>query len=158
MRGQMMDRPLLVSSLIEYAAEIHGDGMVVSQRVEGGIHRYGYRDARARIAQLAHALRGLGVQEGDRVATMAWNGHRHFEIYYAASGIGAVCHTVNPRLFPEQLVYIVNHAADRLLFVDLTFVPLIETLAARMPSLEHVIVMTDAAHMPETTLPGRALL
>ena len=154
MRGQMMDRPLLVSSLIDYAAEIHGDGMVVSQRVEGDIHRYGYRAARARIAQLAHALTGLGVRPGDRIATMAWNGHRHFEVYYAASGIGGVCHTINPRLFPEQLVYIVNHAGDRLLFVDLTFVPLIETLAGRMPSLEHVVVMTDAAHMPDTSLPG----
>jgi acyl-CoA synthetase (AMP-forming)/AMP-acid ligase II len=149
-----MDRPLLVSSLIEYAAEIHADGMVVSKRVEGDIHRYGYREARARIAQLAHALLGLGVRQGERIATMAWNGHRHFEVYYAASGIGGVCHTINPRLFPEQLVYIVNHAADRLLFVDVTFVPLVETLIGRMPSLEHVIVMTDAGHMPDTKLPG----
>ncbi len=154
MRGLMMDRPLLVSSLIDYGAEIHGDAMVVSRRVEGDTHRYGYADARARIVQLAHALRTLGVREGDRVATMAWNGHRHFEVYYAASGIGAVCHTVNPRLFPEQLVYIVNHAEDRLLFVDLTFLPLIESLIDRMPSLEHVVIMTDATHRPETTLPG----
>lgn len=154
MRGLMMDRPLLVSSLIDYGAEIHGDAMVVSRRVEGDTHRYGYADARARIVQLAHALRTLGVREGDRVATMAWNGHRHFEVYYAASGIGAVCHTVNPRLFPEQLVYIVNHAEDRLLFVDLTFLPLIELLIDRMPSLEHVVIMTDATHRPETTLPG----
>lgn len=154
MHGQMMDRPLLVSSLIDYAADIHGAGMVVSKRVEGDVHRYSYRDARGRIGQLANALLGLGVRPGDRIATMACNGHRHFEVYYAVSGIGGVCHTINPRLFPEQLVYIVNHARDRLLFVDLTFIPLLESLIARMPSLERVIVMTDAAHMPDTPLPG----
>lgn len=154
MRGLMMDRPLQVSALIDYAAEVHGSGAVVSRTVEGGIHRYTYREARGRMVQLAHTLRARGIEPGDRIATLAWNGYRHFEIYYAASGIGAVCHTINPRLFPDQIVYIVNHAADRILFVDLTFLPLVETLIGRMPCVEHVVVMTDAAHMPGTALPN----
>jgi fatty-acyl-CoA synthase len=156
MRGLMMDRPLQVSALIDYAAEVHGAAAVVSRTVEGDIHRYTYREARGRMAQLAHALRGLGVAAGDRVATLAWNGYRHFEIYYGVSGIGAVCHTINPRLFPEQIVYIVNHAEDRILFVDLTFLPLVGTLIARMPSIEHVVILTDAARMPDAAS-GNAL-
>jgi fatty-acyl-CoA synthase len=152
MRGLMMDRPLQVSALIDYAAEVHGAAAVVSRTVEGGIHRYTYREARCRMAQLAHALRRRGIGAGDRVATLAWNGYRHFEVYYAASGIGAVCHTINPRLFPDQIVYIVNHAADRLLFVDLTFLPLVETLIGRMPSVEHVVIMTGSEHRPDTAL------
>jgi fatty-acyl-CoA synthase len=152
MRGLMMDRPLLVSALLEFGAEIHASAAIVSRRLEGDIHRYSYREAAGRAAQLAHALRALGVAPGDRVGTMAWNGYRHFEVYYAASGIGAVCHTINPRLFPEQLAYIVNHAADKVLFVDATFLPLVESLAARMPTLKHVVVMADATDPPETTL------
>lgn len=153
MRGLMMDRPLQVSALLDYAAEVHGAGAVVSRTVEGGIHRYSYREARGRVAQLAHALGERGIGRGDRVATLAWNGYRHFEIYYAASGIGAVCHTINPRLFPDQVVYIVNHAADRVLFVDLTFLPLVESLVGRMPSVETVVVMTGSEHLPRTALP-----
>jgi fatty-acyl-CoA synthase len=154
MRGLMMDRPLLVSALLDFGAEINASAAVVSRRVEGDTHRYTYREAAGRAARLAHALRALGIAPGDRVATMAWNGYRHLEVYYAASGIGAVCHTINPRLFPEQLAYIVNHAEDKVLFIDATFLPLVESLAARMPTLKHVVVLADAADPPETTLPN----
>ena len=147
-----MDRPLLVSALLDYGADIHASCAVVSSRVEGDIHRYTYRDARGRVARLAHALRAIGIAPGDRIATLAWNGHRHFEIYYAASGIGAVCHTINPRLPADQLRYIVNHAADRILFVDVDLMPLVEDLVAHAPMLERVVVMTGADHMPGTAV------
>jgi len=148
LRGLMMDRPLLVSSVIDYAAEVFPEVEVVSQTVEGGIHRYGYRAARERIGRLANALLGLGIKPGDRVATLAWNGYRHFELYYAIAGIGAVCHTINPRLFPEQITYIANHAEDTALFFDLTFLPLVEKLAPALKSIDTYVLMTDRAHMP----------
>ena len=130
MDGLMMDRPLLVSALIEHADAYHGDTEIVSRTVEGPIHRTTYaRGAAARAKRVANALTRLGIRPGDRVATLAWNGYRHFELYFGVSGIGAVCHTINPRLFHEQIEYIVNHAEDRVLFVDLTFVPLVEKLA-----------------------------
>jgi acyl-CoA synthetase (AMP-forming)/AMP-acid ligase II len=155
MRGLMMSQPLLITSLIRYAAQYHGDTDIVTRTVEGPVHRYTYRDAYQRIQKLANALTALGVKPGDRVATLAWNGHRHFELYYAISGIGAVCHTVNPRLFPAQIEYILNHAEDRYIFVDLSFVALLEQLAPRLKHAASVIVMTDAAHMPSSTaLPG----
>ena len=154
MRGLMMEAPLLITSLIRYAAQYHGDTEIVSRSVEGPIHRYGYRDSFSRIGKLAHALVRLGVQPGDRIATLAWNGYRHFELYYAISGIGAICHTINPRLFHDQIRYIVKHAEDKLLFVDLTFVPLVETLADSLAPLENSVVMTDPGHMPETSLPN----
>ena len=135
LRGLMMDRPLLVSSVIDYAAEVFPNVEIVSQTVEGGLHRYGYAQARQRIGRLANALLQLGVKPGDRVATLAWNGYRHFELYFAISGIGAVCHTINPRLFPEQITYIADHAGDSILFFDLTFLPLVEKIApAAKPS------------------------
>ena len=148
MRGMMMDRPLLVSSLIDFAAEIYPTRELVSQTVEGGIHRYGYRDARRRIGRLANALVALGVKPGDRVATLAWNGYRHFELYYAISGIGAVCHTINPRLSPEQFVYIANHAADTILFYDTTFQPLVDKLRPAWKTIKLYVAMTDRGHMP----------
>src|SRR6185312_15037718 len=148
LRGMMMDRPLLVSSVIDFAAETYPDVQVVSQTVEGGIHRYGYAQARERIGRLANALVGLGVKPGDRVATLAWNGYRHFELYFAIAGIGAVCHTINPRLFPEQITYIANHAEDTALFFDLTFLPLVEKLAPALKSIGTYVLMTDRAHMP----------
>jgi 3-(methylthio)propionyl---CoA ligase len=154
MRGLMMDRPLLISTLIEYAAEYHGDTEIVTRTVEGPIHRYTYRDAEARAKQVANALQRLGIGNGDRVATLAWNTHRHFELYYGISGTGAVLHTLNPRLFADQLTYMVNHAEDRILFLDLTFVPLAEKLAAQWPRIEHYVIMTDRAHMPQTSLPN----
>ncbi|GAC1402246.1 MAG: 3-(methylthio)propionyl-CoA ligase [Candidatus Velthaea sp.] len=156
MRGLMMDVPLMISSIITHASRFNGDGEIVSRSVEGPIHRYTYRDCGARTAQLAHALRALGVEDGDRVATVAWNGYRHVELYYAVSGIGAVCHTINPRLFPEQIAYILNHADDAFIFLDLTFVPLIEAVAPHLPRVRGYVIMTDEAHMPATTLP-RAL-
>ncbi len=154
MRGSMMDSPLLISSLLDYAATYHGDTEIVSRSVEGPIHRYTYRQALRRCRQLANVLQGLGVENGDRVATMAWNGYRHLELYFAISGMGAVCHTLNPRLFQDQLIYIVNHAADRFLFVDLSFVPILEAAADRLDRIEGYVVMTDAEHMPETSLPN----
>jgi acyl-CoA synthetase (AMP-forming)/AMP-acid ligase II len=130
MRGLMMDRPLLIGALIQYAAEYHGDTEIVTRTTEGPIHRYTYGEAERRARQLAKALKRLGVDLGDRAATIAWNNHRHFELYFAISGIGAVCHTINPRLFADQLRYIVNHAEDKVLFLDLTFVPIAEKMAA----------------------------
>ena len=154
MQGLMMNVPLMIGSILEYARRFHGDQQIVSRTVEGPIHRYTYRDAAARAAQLAHALRTLGVEPGERVATLAWNGYRHFELYYGVAGIGAVCHTINPRLHPKQIAYIVNHADDAFVFVDLTFVPLLEALAQQMPRVRGYVIMTDAAHMPDTTLPN----
>ncbi|HEU0059471.1 MAG TPA: long-chain-fatty-acid--CoA ligase [Hyphomicrobiaceae bacterium] len=148
LRGLMMDRPLLVSSVIDYAAEVFPNVEIVSQTVEGGLHRYGYAQARQRIGRLANALVRLGVKPGDRVATLAWNGYRHFELYFAISGIGAVCHTINPRLFPEQIAYIANHAGDSMLFFDLTFLPLVEKLAPSCQTIKTFVAMTDQAHMP----------
>ncbi|HJZ31925.1 MAG TPA: long-chain-fatty-acid--CoA ligase [Hyphomicrobiaceae bacterium] len=148
LRGLMMDRPLLVSSVIDYAADVFPDVEVVSQTIEGGLHRYGYAQARARIGRLANALLALGVKPGDRVATLAWNGYRHFELYFAIAGIGAVCHTINPRLFPDQIAYIANHAADSVLFFDLTFQPLVEKLAPACKTITSYVLMTDRAHMP----------
>jgi acyl-CoA synthetase (AMP-forming)/AMP-acid ligase II len=154
MRGQMMDRPLLISGLIEHAARYHQQAEIVSRTVEGGMHRYRYADLQARAKRLTHALQRLGVTHGDRVATLAWNGYRHAELYFGVSGMGAICHTVNPRLFHDQLGYIVNHAADSVVFLDLTFVPLVETLAAAFKTVRHYVIMTDRAHMPQTSLPG----
>jgi 3-(methylthio)propionyl---CoA ligase len=154
MHGLMMDRPLLIQSLIRYAARYHAETEIVSRTTEGPLHRYTYADAEPRTKQLAKALMRLGIGFGDRVATIAWNNHRHFEAYYAISGIGAVCHTINPRLFADQLAYIVNHAQDKVLLVDLTFVPLAEKMASSWPALRHYVVMTDRAHMPATNLPN----
>jgi acyl-CoA synthetase (AMP-forming)/AMP-acid ligase II len=148
MHGLMQDQPLLISSLITYADRHHGSTEIVSRTIEGPIHRYGIRDAHARARRLAKALARLGVAEGDRVGTLAWNGFRHFEIYFAVSGMGAVCHTINPRLFPEQIVYIINHAEDRFVFFDLTFAPLVEKLKPLCKGVRGWVAMTDRAHMP----------
>src|SRR3990172_2732050 len=145
LRGLMMDVPLLISSFIVHADRFHGDTEIVSRTVEGPIRRYTYRDAHKRARQLAQALGRLGVGQGDRVGTLAWNGYRHFELYYGISGMGAVMHTINPRLFPEQLVYIVNHAEDRYVFLDLTFPPPVEKLAPQCPGVKGWIAMTDRA-------------
>ena len=150
----MQDRPLLISSLIEYANQYHGDVELVSRSVEGPIHRYTYADAYKRSKQVANALAGFGVKEGDRIGTLAWNTYRHFELYYGISGMGAVLHTINPRLFPDQITYIANHAEDRFIFTDLTFVPLLEQIADKLTSVEGYVVMTDEANMPDTSLPN----
>ena len=152
MLGLIQDRPLLISSLIEYSGRNHGDVEIVSRSVEGPIHRTNYRELNLRAKKLAQALGRLGVTLGDRMGTIAWNGYRHMEIYFGVSGMGAVCHTINPRLFPEQIAYIANHAEDKYIFVDLTFMPLIEALAEHLPKVEGFIIMTDEAHMPDSKL------
>ena len=156
MQGLMSERPLLVSAIIAHAAIYHHDTEIVSRTVEGAIHRYTYAEAERRSKRLARALVRLGIKPGDRVGTLGWNTFRHFELYYGISGIGAVCHTINPRLFDDQIVYIINHAADRLLFVDATFVPLIERLAPNLPADCRLVLMTAEGDEPETKLPRLA--
>ncbi|MBU2942516.1 long-chain-fatty-acid--CoA ligase [Shimia thalassica] len=149
MLGSMMMRPLKVSDILTFAAEVHPTAELVSVRTEGDIHRTTYADTAKRVAQLAHGLKAQGAEVGDRIATLAWNGYRHFELYYAISGIGSVCHTINPRLSAEQMTYIITHAEDTMLFVDTTFVPLVAALRAQWPDTLKVVVMTDRAHMPD---------
>ncbi len=149
MLGLMQSQPLLISNIIEHAARHHPDTEIVSRAIEGGIHRYTYLDAGKRARKLANALGKSGVALGDRIATLAWNGYRHFELYYGISGIGAVMHTVNPRLFPEQIAWIANHAEDKVLFFDLTFLPLVEAIAPLLTTCKTFVLMTDRAHMPE---------
>ena len=148
MHGLMMNMPLLISSLIRHAATHHGDTEIVSRLTEGGIHRYTYADAHRRAQQMANVLTQLGIQHGDRVGTLAWNGYRHFETYFAASGMGAVLHTINPRLFPEQITYIINHADDQYVFFDITFAPLVDGVAPHCKNVKGWVAMTDRAHMP----------
>ena len=152
MLGLMMNMPLLISSIAEHAAKYHGGQEIVSVTADNPLHRYTYRECIGRAKQLANALDKLGLNIGDRVATLAWNDYRHLEAYYGISGAGYVCHTINPRLFPEQLVFIINHAEDRWILTDPMFVPLIEAIADKIPGVEGFVVMTDAAHMPETSL------
>jgi len=158
MDGLIMDMPLLISDLIKHADRHHGDTEIVSKTVEdGALHRYSYREAHRRARRLAKALGRLGLKRHERAATLAWNGYRHFEIYYAVAGTGSVVHTINPRLFPEQIVYIANHAEDKALFFDLSFVPLVEKLAPLLKTVKHYVLMTDRAHMPEkSAIPGLA--
>ncbi len=151
MNGLMMDMPLLISDLIRHADRNHGDTEIVSKTVEGHIHRYTYREAHARARRLAKVLQGLSVKPSDRVGTLAWNGYRHYELYYAVSGIGGVINTINPRLFPEQITYISNHAENRALFFDLTFLPLVEKLAPQLKTVKHYVLMTGREHMPKTS-------
>ena len=148
----MQDGQLLISGLIEHAEIYHTDTEIVSRTVEGPIHRYTLKDAANRSRKLANALGKLGLQQGDVVGTLAWNTFRHFELYFGVSGIGCVVNTVNPRLFPEQLTYIINHAANKYLFVDLTFVPLVESISDSLEGIKGIIVLTDKEHMPETEL------
>jgi acyl-CoA synthetase (AMP-forming)/AMP-acid ligase II len=148
MHGLMMHKQLLISSLIEHADRHHGDTQIVSRRVEGDIHRYTFRDCHRRARQLASALTGLGVQPADRIGTLAWNGYRHLELYYGIGGMGAIVHTINPRLHEDQVAYIANHAEDQYLFFDLTFLPLIKLIAGRCSGVKAFIAMTDRAHMP----------
>ena len=154
MKGLMMDTQLLISSIAQHAERFHGDREIVSVTADNPRHRYTIREAMTRARQLANALGRLGVRQGERVASLAWNDYRHLEVYYGVSGSGYVCHTINPRLFPEQIVYIINHAEDRFICVDAMFVPLLEAIADKIPNVEGFIVMTDEAHMPETALPN----
>ena len=153
--GQMMQMPLSISSLIRHAARHAGDVEVVSQRVEGGLHRCNYVELERRARQVAQALARLGCEAGDRIGTLAWNGYRHLELFYGISGSGRVCHTINPRLHAEQIAWIINDAQDRVLCFDATFLPLIESLAPQLPQVAHWVLMTARVHMPVTsTLPN----
>src|SRR6516165_1913707 len=156
MLGVMSERPLLISAILGHAATYHRDTEIVSRTVEGATHRYTYSEAERRSKRLARALLRLAIEPGDRIGTLAWNTFRHFELYYGISGIGAVCHTINPRLFDDQIVYIVNHARDRLLFVDTTFIPLVERLASQLPADCKLVLLAEEGGLPATQLPMRA--
>ena len=152
MLGNMQDGHLLISGLIEHAETYHTDSQIISRTVEGPIHRYTLKDAANRSRKLANALDKLGLKQGDVVGTLAWNTFRHFELYFGVSGIGCVVNTINPRLFPEQLTYIINHAENQYLFVDLSFVGLLESISHSLETVKGIIILTDKEHMPETTL------
>src|SRR6188508_3142450 len=152
MLGLMQDWSLLCHRVIDHAAIQHPERRIVSRSVEGPIHTTNYAALRGRALKVAQRLDRDGVRLGDRVATLAWNTWRHLEAWYGIVGIGAIYHTVNPRLFPEQIAWIINHAEDRVMMTDLTFIPLLEKLADKLPTIERYVVLTDAAHMPNTTL------
>ena len=152
MLGLMQDWPLLCHRIIDHAATNHAGRAIVTRSIEGAIHETTYAEIRARALRLAQRLERDGIGLGNRVATLAWNTWRHLEAWYGIMGIGAVYHTVNPRLFPDQIVWIVNHAEDRVMLADLTFIPLLEKLADKLPTIERYVVLTDAAHMPRTSL------
>lgn len=152
MLGLMQDWPLLCHRIIEHAARIHGNQEVVTRSVEGPIVRTTYAQIHQRALKVSRMLDRAGIKLGDRVATIAWNTARHLECWYGIMGIGAICHTVNPRLFPDQIAWIVNHAQDRVMITDLTFIPVLEKIADQIPSVERFVVLTDAEHMPQTTL------
>ncbi len=155
MLGLMQSQPLLISSLITFAERHHGDGEIVSRRVEGDIHRYTYRELAQRSRQLANALEALGVPQGERVASIAWNGYRHMEMYFGVSGSGRVLHTINPRLHPEQVAWIVNHAEDQVLCFDMTFLPLVQAVHAKCPTVKKWVALCDADKLPaDSGIPG----
>jgi acyl-CoA synthetase (AMP-forming)/AMP-acid ligase II len=154
MNSSMQKSPLNLAYILEHAARFHQHQQVVSRMDDGSLHRYTYAEALKRAKQLANALQTAGIETGDRVATLAWNDYRHFESWYGIVGQGAVCHTVNPRLFADQLKYIINHAQDKIILIDLSFVLLLETIQAELPSVQHYILLCDVHNMPETSLPG----
>lgn len=157
LQGLMQDRPLMISSLIEHAARFHPHTEIVSRLPEtrdGGLHRTDWAGMRRASCQVANALQSLGVQPGERVGTLAWNSWRHLALYFGVSGSGAVLHTINPRLFPEQIEYIANHAEDRVLFFDVTFAPLVEKLAPHLKTVTTYVCMSSREHMPALDLPG----
>jgi len=154
MLGLMQNWPLTVDKILDHANNWHGDREIVSRSIEGPIVRSSYAEVHTRAKKLSNVLKALGVTPGDRVATLAWNTARHIEAWYGIMGMGAVCHTLNPRLFPEQLCYIINHAEDKVLFTDLTFLPVLLEHRAKTPTVKHVVVMTDAAHMDDAAYPG----
>ena len=159
MLGMMQQCPLLISSVLRHAARHHGGTEVVSKEIEGNIHRTTWAEIERRSRRMARVLQGLGIEPSDRVGTLAWNSYRHLEIYYGAPGMGAICHTINPRLHPDDLAYIVNHAGDGVIFVDTTFLSLIAAVAPRITETVRAIVfMTDPAHMPTLALPPGMLL
>ena len=151
MLGLMQNQPLLISSLIEFAERHHGDGEIVSRRVEGDLHRYTYKDLAVRSRQVANALDGLKIGFSERVATLAWNGYRHMEIYFGVSGSGRVLHTLNPRLHPDQVVWIANHAEDQVLCFDASFLPIVQAVHARCTTIKHYVMLCDADKLPQDT-------
>ena len=153
MLGLMQEWPLSCHKILDHAERQHGNREIVSRSVEGPIVRTSYRELRERALKLAQRLERDGFREGDRIATLAWNTARHLEAWYGIMGMGGVYHTLNPRLFPDQIVWIMNHAEDQALFVDLTFMPIVEKYCGAVKSARRVIVLTDAEHMPETSLP-----
>ena len=152
MYGNMMQMPLLISALLRHADAYHGDTEIVSRMAPGEIHRYTYRDAHRRVRQLVNALASLGIAPSSRVGTLAWNTHRHLELYFAVSGMGAIINTVNPRLFPEQVEYIINHAENEIMCFDLAFLPLVDKIAARCPRVKAWVALTGAGQMPDIAL------
>ncbi|TSE27577.1 3-(methylthio)propionyl-CoA ligase [Tepidimonas aquatica] len=154
MLGLMQERPLLIADLIEHAARHHGDVEIVSRRVEGDIHRTTYAEVAQRARRLAHALDAMGLQQGERVATLAWNGYRHFEMYYGVSGSGRVLHTINPRLLPEQIAWIVSHAEDRVLAFDMTFWPIVKAIHGKCPTVQRWVALCDDEHLARLTADG----
>ncbi|HZV21689.1 MAG TPA: 3-(methylthio)propionyl-CoA ligase [Hyphomicrobiales bacterium] len=153
MHCEIMNMPLNVSSILRHAETVYGKNEIVSRLPESGIWRYTYAEAASRARRLANALVRLGVHHQDRVGTLAWNTHRHYELYYAVSGSGAIIHTVNPRLFPDQIVYIINHAEDAVLFLDATFLPLVEKIRPELKSVKHFVLLAPREHMPKSSLP-----
>jgi fatty-acyl-CoA synthase len=151
MLGLMQEQPLLISSLIDFASRHHGDAEVVSRRVEGDVHRYTWRDVALRAKQVAHALDATKLLFSDRVATLAWNGYRHLELYFGVSGSGRVLHTINPRLHPEQIAWIANHAEDQVLCFDLTFLPIVQAVHAKTPTIKQFVALCDGAKLPKDT-------
>ncbi|MCX7154983.1 MAG: 3-(methylthio)propionyl-CoA ligase [Rhodocyclales bacterium] len=154
MHGLMMNRPLMISALLQHASQNHSDTEIVSRLPVGGTHRYTYHDAHHRSRQLVRVLLSLGVKAEDRIGTLAWNTHRHFEIYYAVSGMAAICHTINPRLFPEQIAYITNHADDRFIFFDVNFASLVEALVPLCPGVKGWVAMCSRDEMPSNAIPN----
>ena len=155
MLGLMQSQPLLISSLIDFAERHHGDAEIVSRRVEGDIHRYTWRDVAVRSRQVAHALDALNLAPSDRVATLAWNGYRHLELYFGVSGSGRVLHTINPRLHPDQVVWIANHAEDQVLCFDMSFLPIIQAVHARCTTVKTWVALCDSDKLPaDTGIPG----
>ena len=155
MLGLMQDQPLLISNLIDFAERHHADVEIVSRRVEGDIHRYTYKDAAGRARQVANALDAMGLQFSDRVATLAWNGYRHFELYYGVSGSGRVLHTINPRLHPDLIAWIANHAEDQVLCFDMSFLPLVQAVHSKCSTIRHYVALCDADKLPaDTGIPG----
>ena len=155
MFGLMQDQPLMISNLIDFAERHHADVEIVSRRVEGDIHRYTYKDAAGRSRQVANALDALGLQFSDRVATLAWNGYRHFELYYGVSGSGRVLHTINPRLHPDLIAWIANHAEDQVLCFDMSFLPLVQAVHSKCSTIRHYVALCDADKLPaDSGIPG----
>ena len=154
MQGMMMNRPLRIAEIITFAEKIHPNEEIISRTLQGDIHETNYAEIAIRSRRMSKAILNLGIKMGDRVATLAWNGFRHLELYFAISGIGAVCHTINPRLSSEQLVYVVNHADDKIIFLDLTFIPIIEAHLDKFPKTTRYVLMAEREHMPDCKIPN----